>query len=432
MGLTRSAPNEAIRVSSVDSLARQTHAVSGVIDSTTPNGLDRRSADRARAERVLVVAPTGDDASLVARILGDAGLDVATLDDLAGLATEIKAGAGVVLITSEALVSPAVGQLREVLDDQEPWSELPILLLGDDVDSESAAALEMLGRSAYVVVLERPLGLATFTTAIDAALRSRRRQYEVERLLKSLAEAAWDVERAYGEANRAKDEFLATLGHELRSPMTAIRGWIQMLKTGALDAAEAADALAMIESSTNVQAHIVEDLMDVSRIIAGKVMIEPALIELGPVVANIVATFRPSAALQGIQLTSDILDEPLTVWADERRLQQVGWNVVSNAIKFTSVGGSVHVSLQRGDGSAVIRVRDNGRGIAGELLPHVFERYRQAEGGQPHEYRGLGLGLAIVKHLVERHEGNIEAFSDGIGKGAEFVITLPLRSADPR
>jgi signal transduction histidine kinase len=189
----------------------------------------------------------------------------------------------------------------------------------------------------------------------------------------------------------------------------------------------------MIESSTKVQAHIIEDLMDVSRIIAGKVMIDPALIELGPVVANVVATFRPSAALRGVHLSSEICEEPLLVWADDSRLQQVGWNVVSNAIKFTPRGGSVHVSLERRDASAVIRVRDTGRGIPGELLPHVFERYRQAETGETtREYRGLGLGLAIVKHLVVSHDGRIEAFSEGIGQGAEFVITLPLRSADPR
>jgi signal transduction histidine kinase len=404
-----------------------------VIDTTMTKGLDRRPADREHAERVLVVAPTGDDASLVTRILREAGLEVAALDDLAALAAEIETGAGVVLITSEALVGPGVARLRDLLDGQEPWSELPVLLLGHSVDSESAPAAELLGRSAHLVVLERPLGLATFMTAIDAALRSRRRQYEVKRLLDTLAEASREIGRAHEQANRAKDEFLAMLGHELRSPMTAIRGWIQMLKMGDLDAAEAATALSMIESSTKVQAHIVEDLMDVSRIIAGKVMIEPALIELGPVVANVVATFRPSAALQGVQLSSEICDEPLTVWADDSRLQQVGWNVISNAIKFTPRGGSVHVSLQRLDRSAVIRVRDTGRGIPGELLPHVFERYRQAEAGEiTREYRGLGLGLAIVKHLVESHDGRIEAFSEGIGKGAEFVITLPLRSTDPR
>ena len=359
-------------------------------------------------------------------------MEVAALDDLAALAAEIRDGAGVALITSEALANDGVAHVREALDQQEPWSELPVLLLGNSVDSESEPAVDLLGRSAHLVVLERPLGLAAFMTAIEAALRSRRRQYEVRRLLETLAEAAREIERAHEEANRAKDEFLATLGHELRSPMTAIRGWIQMLKMGGLDDAGSADALAMIESSTKVQLRIVEDLMDVSRIIAGKVMIDPALIELGPVVADVVATFRSSAEQAGVELSFDICNEPLTVWADESRLQQVGWNVVSNAIKFTPRGGSVHVSLQRQDFSAVLRVRDTGRGIPSELLPHVFERYRQAEAaGTSRVYGGLGLGLSIVKHLVENQEGTIEAFSDGIGKGAEFVITFPLRRAAP-
>ena len=406
--------------------------VHGVIDVTTTRGLDRRSAAHAHAERVLVVAPTGDDASVVTRMLREAGLEVDALDDLAALAAGIRNGAGVALITSEALADDGVALLREALDQQDPWSELPVLLLGNSVDSETRPAVDLLGRRAHLVVLERPLGLAAFMTAIDAALRSRRRQYEVQRLLETLAEAAREIERAHEEANRAKDEFLATLGHELRSPMTAIRGWIQMLKMGGLEDTESADALAMIESSTKVQLRIVEDLMDVSRIIAGKVMIDPALIELGPVVADVVATFRSAAEKQGVELSLDICNEPLTVWADESRLQQVGWNVVSNAIKFTPRGGAVRVSLHRHDLSAVLRVRDTGRGISSELLPHVFERYRQAEAGGPSRgYGGLGLGLSIVKHLVESQDGTIEAFSDGVGKGAEFVIRLPIRSAAP-
>ena len=424
-------------MSAPDRVVRQLGAANAfnscVMDSGEASVRDRRTTDREHAERVLVVAPTGDDASLVTRLLHDTGFEVLALNDLTGLATEVEAGAGVVLITTEALSDDGVGELRRALEHQEPWSELPILLLGNNVDSESAPAAELLGPSAHLVVLERPLGLTTFMTTIDAALRSRCRQYEVKWLLESLADSAREIARAHEDANRAKDEFLATLGHELRSPMTAIRGWIQLLKMGDLSAQEADDALSMIASSTKVQANIIEDLMDMSRIIAGKVMINPALIELGPVVAKVVATFRPAAALQQVELTSDICDTPLMVWADDSRLQQVGWNVVSNAIKFTPPGGSVHVSLQRIGDSAVIRIRDTGRGIAGELLPHVFERYRQADAGpKSGEYRGLGLGLAIVKHLVESHDGSIEVFSDGIGKGAEFVITLPLRSADPR
>lgn len=392
---------------------------------------ERRSPARVVAERVVILTPTGDDAALVSQVLAERGHDVAAAPDIAALAHELDLGAGVAVIASEALDGDeATGTLRQLLERQEPWSDLPVLLLAGSGEAEATRAMELLGASAQVVLLERPLGIATLLTAIDAALRSRRRQYEVKRLLGELAESADAIARVHQEADRAKDEFLATLAHELRSPMTAIRGWIQLLKMGELDDAEAADALSMIESSTKVQAHIIEDLMDVSRILAGKAMITPALIDLTPVVEKIVATFRASGALDGLEVDADLPQEPLIVWADEIRLQQVGWNLVSNAIKFTPRGGSVCVSLRRENDSAVVRVRDTGQGISSDLLPHIFERYRQEAGSTKEQHRGLGLGLAIVRHLVESHGGTIEAFSEGLGKGSEFVVTLPLPESE--
>jgi signal transduction histidine kinase len=380
-------------------------------------------------DRVVIVTPTGDDAALASRILRDAGADVLAVPDLAGAAAEAKAGAGALLIACEALADERGRKmLREVLDAQESWSELPILLIGGGAEAAERVP-ELLGGKASVVLLERPLAVATLLTAVDAALRSRRRQYDVQRLLVQLAESSAELARAHEEAERAKDEFLATLAHELRSPMTAIRGWIQMLKTGDLPPEEATDALSMIEASTKVQAHIIEDLMDVSRIIAGKIMIEPAVIPLAPVVTNIVATFRPAAILNGIDLTAEIAREPIFVNADDARLQQVGWNLLSNAIKFTPRGGAVHVTLTHDAANAVLRVRDTGEGISPELLPKVFERYRQEEGAGGKAHQGLGLGLAIVRHLVESHGGTIRALSEGRGKGAEFVVTLPLHRA---
>lgn len=379
------------------------------------------------SERILVLAPTADDAALIAAVLEEHGYGVELVDGMPALARELDVGAGAVLIASEAFDEAAgVAVLREVLDRQESWSEIPVLFLGGNVESAAVPVAELLGSSAQIVLLERPLGIATFVTATEAALRSRRRQYEVKRLLDELERSAVRIAQAHEDATRAKDEFLATLGHELRSPMTAIRGWIRMLQSGDLEAEDAATALAMIDSSTTVQARIVEDLMDVSKIIAGKVMIEPAVVELAPLVENVVATFRPAAGEQGIQLAVEVPSDPLPAWADETRIRQVGWNLLSNAIKFTPRGGSVHVSLVREGDRAVIRVRDTGEGISPELLPHVFERYRQAAGGTKKPQGGLGLGLAIVRHLVESHGGTIEAVSEGVGKGAEFVVRLPV------
>ncbi|MGZ5433714.1 MAG: ATP-binding protein [Thermoanaerobaculia bacterium] len=390
--------------------------------------LERRTEGWVLSERVLVRAPSGDDAALIADVLGREGREVVPLDNLLALAREWARGAGALLIATEALNEPdCCTSLRELLDAQEPWSEIPVVLLGGGAEDEEPRVAELLGNRGQLLILERPLGIATFVSAIDSALRSRRRQYEVKRLLDELASSAVSIARAHEQADRAKDEFLATLAHELRSPMTAIRGWIQMLKLGELNVAEATEALSMIEASTRVQAHIIEDLMDVSRILAGKLMIQPAVILLAPVVTNVAATFCPAAALNGIRLEASIAEEPMFVFADDARLQQVGWNLLSNAIKFTPSGGSVHVSLTREPPNAVLRIRDTGEGISPELLPHVFDRYRQEEGsgGKPHQ--GLGLGLAIVRHLVESHGGTVRALSEGRGKGAELVVTLPLR-----
>lgn len=394
------------------------------------NQMERRTGGRRLSERVLVRAPSGDDAALIAEVLGGEGCEVVPLDDLPAFAREWDRGAGTLVIATEVLNDPdCCTTLRELLDAQEPWSEIPVVLLGGGGEDEEPRVAKVLGDRAQLLILERPLGIATFVSAIESALRSRRRQYEVKRLLDELASSAVSIARAHEQADRTKDEFLATLAHELRSPMTAIRGWIQMLKLGDLSAAQATEALSMIEASTRVQAHIIEDLMDVSRILAGKIMIEPAVIPFAAVVTNVVATFRPAAALNGIHLTASIAEEPIFVFADDARLQQVGWNLLSNAIKFTPRGGSVDVSLTREPPNAVLRIRDTGAGISPELLPYVFDRYRQEEGSGGKAHKGLGLGLAIVRHLVESHGGTIRALSENRGKGAEFVVTLPLREA---
>jgi signal transduction histidine kinase len=227
------------------------------------------------SERVLVRAPSGDDATMVAEVLGREGREGVPVDDLSALAREWERGAGALLIATEALnETDCCTSLRELLDAQEPWSEIPVVLLGGGAEDEEPRVAELLGNRAQLLILERPLGIATFVSAIESALRSRRRQYEVKRLLEELAASVVSIARMHEEADRAKDEFLATLAHELRSPMTAIRGWIQMLKLGELSAAEATEALSMIEASTRVQGHIIEDLMDVSRILAGKMMIQ--------------------------------------------------------------------------------------------------------------------------------------------------------------
>ncbi|HVS31897.1 MAG TPA: HAMP domain-containing sensor histidine kinase [Thermoanaerobaculia bacterium] len=400
------------------------------MNEITSDVTERRSTARTLTERILISAPTGSDAAVMAEVLGSRGFQVVVITDLDSLVAEWGAGAGMVLMASEALNdTDCCVSLRGLFDAQEAWSEIPVVILGSGGEEEAPHLMELLGDRVQILILDRPLGIAAFVSAIEAALRSRLRQYQVKRLLDELAQSAVKLREAHEKANRNKDEFIATLAHELRSPMTAIRGWVEMLKVGGLDPAGTADALSMIESSAKVQAHIIEDLMDVSRILAGKVMIEPASIDLAPAVRTVVATFRPTADIEGIQLAAEIPADPVVVFGDEVRLQQVCWNLLSNAIKFTPRGGTVRLSLIREKASAVIRVQDNGRGISPQLLPRVFERYLQEEGLEKKAHRGLGLGLAIVKHLVEGHGGSITALSEGPGKGAEFVVSLPLRDA---
>ncbi len=247
---------------------------------------------------------------------------------------------------------------------------------------------------------------------------TRARLYEAERRSRAEAEAA----------NRTKDEFLATLSHELRTPLTAILGWTRLLRTSNLEETTAAHALETVERNARAQAQLIEDLLDVSRIITGKLRLEAHPIELLPIIEAAVDAVRPAADARSIQLQTEL--DPLvgTVSGDPARLQQVVWNLVSNAVKFTGRGGRIVLRLERTDSHAQISISDTGEGIKPEFLPFVFDRFRQADGSTTRMHGGLGLGLAIVRHLVELHGGAVKAESAGENQGATFTVTLPLLS----
>jgi signal transduction histidine kinase len=250
-----------------------------------------------------------------------------------------------------------------------------------------------------------------------------------QQLLASEQEARKTVEgarRAAEDANRLKDEFLSTVSHELRTPLTAINGWALMLRAGRLDAAQAARALETIVSSAKSQNQLINDLLDVSRIITGKMRLDVAPIKLTSVIEAAVDAVRPAAEAKGIRLSALVSPAVETVSGDAERLQQVVWNLLSNAVKFAPKGGSVEVRLERVDLHVEIVVSDNGQGIKPEFLPYVFERFRQEEGGTNRQHGGLGLGLAIVRHIVELHGGTVGATSEGPGKGATFTVSLPI------
>jgi signal transduction histidine kinase/CheY-like chemotaxis protein len=265
----------------------------------------------------------------------------------------------------------------------------------------------------------------------ETLLRERRRLAMARAVAQEAREAAERAEREVSAANRAKDEFLSVLSHELRTPMTAVLGWANILRTRTVDRATRTRALATIERNAQAQAQLIEDVLDVSRIVAGKLRIEPCSTDPRVAIATAVDTLRPSADGKQIQLHTALAPEACAIFADPSRLQQMVWNLLSNAIKFTPRGGKVELRLERIDDRARISVTDNGRGIDPRFLPHVFDRFRQADASPTRSEGGLGLGLAIVKHLVELHGGRAFADSTGLGSGATFAIELPLAAEPP-
>jgi signal transduction histidine kinase len=227
------------------------------------------------------------------------------------------------------------------------------------------------------------------------------------------------------KANRAKDEFLATLSHELRTPLTAIIGWSKFLRLSDVDQTTMQNAVDAIHRAANVQAQLIDDVLDMSRIISGKLRLEVQPIHLGAVVEAAVETMRPAIMAKEINLQVECDPSVGVVWADPNRMQQAIWNLLTNSAKFTDKGGTITVTLRREAGALQATVSDSGQGIDPEFLPHVFERFRQAESTSTRAYGGLGLGLAIVRYIVEMHGGRVIANSEGLGKGAQFTIELP-------
>jgi signal transduction histidine kinase len=238
------------------------------------------------------------------------------------------------------------------------------------------------------------------------------------------AVAEHERERAE-QANAAKDQVLAALSHELKTPLSAILGWVQALRGGRLSPGQRERALEVIERNARVQVNLVDDLLDVSRIVAGKMHLGFEQVDFTHTVDVVLESLRHSAEEKGVRLERGRLPSPLWVEGDGGRLQQIVWNLLSNAIKFTPAGGEIRVTMEALDTVAVLHVRDSGQGIAPELLPRVFEAFFQGPQGAETTRRGLGLGLSIVRDLVEKHGGEISAQSEGPGRGACFNVRLP-------
>ena len=297
---------------------------------------------------------------------------------------------------------------------------------------EHDLAVRALRGGAYDFI-PKPIERDYFVAALTRAIQVRQLRRRLEEQQAALERHADELERTVEErthqlreANRIKDEFLAVMSHELRTPLNSILGWAHLVRAGALDEATSKRGLQTIERNTRLLGQMIEDLLDVSRIMTGKLLLEVRPIELGPVVEAALEAVRPATDAKNIQLET-LLDPSVgVVSGDPTRLQQVVWNLLSNAIKFTPNNGHVEVRLARSGSNACIFVSDSGAGIGEEFLPYVFDRFRQADSTFSRQHGGLGIGLAIVRSVVEMHGGSVSAYSPGKGQGSTFTVSLPL------
>ena len=362
------------------------------------------------SRRVLIVAPIGRDAELMCRHLSADHLACEACADLDELCGEIDRGVGALIFTEEALNPEAVPRLAQTLDRQPAWSDVPIIVLSAlETKDRTFAAL---GRRTNVTVVDRPVRIQSLVSAAHSALRARERQYQTRELMKKLEDRVHE-----------RDRFLAILGHELRNPLGAILLASQIRnEDGCLDGEHAL----LIERQSRHLTRLVNDLLDLSRVVSGKIVLQQQVIDLAEALRQSFETVMESAARQNVGVEVLYTNEALPVYADPLRAAQILTNVIGNAIKYTPGGGRVIVALARDGDEAVVRVADNGVGIAPDRIGTIFELFAQAENAIGRAQGGMGIGLALVRNLLHLHGGTITAESDGLGKGSEFVVRLPI------
>lgn len=371
--------------------------------------------------RVLVVPPTKRDADVTCSLLTRAGLTCVVCTGLHELIQAVETGAGVILLTEEALTAPGIDELQAMLRGQPSWSDLGIVLLMKG-GVTSPATDHVLRALNNVTLLERPAPVRSVLSAVQAAVRGRERQYYLREQMEALCQA----EAKANEADRRKDEFLATLAHELRNPLAPIRNSLQLLRLSGELGPSLAPVHEIMERQVNHMVRLIDDLLDVSRIARGKVQLRLETVELTTIVAEAVEILRPQIDAMGQQLALSVPAEPMFLEADPVRLLQIIGNLLHNASKYTNAGGHIWFKARREEAEAIISIRDTGVGIPAPMLPRVFEMFAQADRSLTRAQGGLGIGLTLVKSFVEMHRGRIEARSDGPNQGSEFVVRLPL------
>jgi signal transduction histidine kinase/ActR/RegA family two-component response regulator len=371
----------------------------------------------AVSRRVLIVAPIGRDAELMCTHLEASGLTCQSFDTVDEVCDELKHGAGAVIVTEEALLPDVMPRLAQALDCQPPWSDVPIIILaGEPSFDRPGRTFGDFGHRTNVTLIDRPVRIKSLVSAAQSALRARDRQYQIRDLMETLEDRI-----------NERDRFLAILGHELRNPLGAILLASQMKDDdGKLDG----DHAELIERQSKHLTRIVNDLLDLSRLVSGKIVLKKQVIDLKDAVRQSMETVGSAATRQKITIEVKPSNEPLPVDVDPVRADQIITNVLTNAIKYTPEGGHVVVKLERDGDQAVIRVIDDGVGIAPDRIGTIFELFAQAENAIGRAQGGMGIGLALVRNLLQLHDGSITATSDGVGKGSEFTVSFPI--AAPR
>ncbi|HEY2092813.1 MAG TPA: ATP-binding protein [Thermoanaerobaculia bacterium] len=369
-----------------------------------------------KTARVLICAPVRRDIDLLSKLLDSAGLRSDDCPDPETLSQCLRNDALALLITEEALVPEVVRTLRHFIDDQPFWSDFPIVVFGGpDTDARYLGRLDEFGRRANVTLVDRPVRMKSVVSIMRSVARARTRQFEIRDLLAKLEDRIAE-----------RDRFLAILGHELRNPLAAIVLAAQMVdpSAGTLEAeyAERIDRQAQHLSS------LVDDLLDLSRVTTGKIVLKRTVFDLTALVEECVKAMQPDAARRKIRLTFEGAREPLVIHADELRVEQIVSNLLTNALKYTRQDGQVEVRTERRGNQAALVVSDSGVGIARERLETIFELFSQAENAIGRSQGGMGIGLNLVRTLVTMHGGSAEVKSDGIDQGSTFTAFLPLSS----
>jgi signal transduction histidine kinase/ActR/RegA family two-component response regulator len=361
--------------------------------------------------RVLIYAPAGQDAPLAAKVMAMAAIDSHVCETLAELAEQMELGVGAVLTVEEALSAGAYQLLQERVAHQPDWSDLPIVLLTHR-GADSAAVSQAVAGLGNLNLMERPVRTITLITALHSTLRARNKQYQVR------------------EAARRKDEFLASLGHELRNPLAPIRTSVTMLTHLYPDSAPVGRIRDMVERQVRLLTRLVDDLLDVARVTSGKIKLQRQLVTLGAIMNHVNELCVQAAAAKRIHVAWQLPASEIMLDADYPRVVQIFANILSNAIKFTPQGGNVVVRAVTEGDELVVTLRDSGIGLEADEIPRIFHMFEQSKTVSGQFSSGLGIGLSLARQFAEMHGGTVDARSDGPGTGSEFEIRLPVVSRD--